>query len=238
MTQRGRSRDGLVLNRAFVDYLRSLPGAVALWPLHETSGSNADEVVNNNDGTYSGPTLANALTPAGTYAPYFDGINDAVEIYSAGFNGVFNPALFTVMILCRFDGVWGDANFYTALQIGVDVNNRILLYKANSANVWRVFFSAGGSAAQRDNSSAPTDYFVSSMTGDKAGNVLRMFFNNAQIGADSAYSGTWAGALTTGWTDIGSLGGALYFKGWEAYVFVANQAYSPAQIAEIYARLG
>ena len=54
---------------------------VAYWPLYEKSGTNAKDLSDNvNDGTYSGVTLANEVSPQGTFAPDFDGVSDNVAI--------------------------------------------------------------------------------------------------------------------------------------------------------------
>lgn len=55
------------------------PTPVACWPLHEDSGTTANDVAGTNDGTYSGPTLGQEGI-LGTTAPSFDGSDDYIDI--------------------------------------------------------------------------------------------------------------------------------------------------------------
>ena len=56
---------------------------IRLFYLDERSGSSAkDHSSNARTGTYSGPTLMNALQPSGKNAALFDGINDYIDIIS------------------------------------------------------------------------------------------------------------------------------------------------------------
>lgn len=58
-------------------------GLIAHWPLDETSGTNADEVVANNDGSYNNDVALNQEGACGSTnsAIYFDGDSDGDEDY-------------------------------------------------------------------------------------------------------------------------------------------------------------
>ncbi len=53
-------------------------GMVAWWPLDETSGTNANEIINNNDGTHHGNPNPVSAKVAG--ALIFDGVDDYIEV--------------------------------------------------------------------------------------------------------------------------------------------------------------
>lgn len=63
----------------YVNFSEIGPTPVACWPLHEDSGTTANDVAGANDGTYIGPTLGQA-GPLGTTAPSFDGTDDYVDV--------------------------------------------------------------------------------------------------------------------------------------------------------------
>lgn len=60
-------------------------GPIAHWPLTESSGTTAADLIDSpdQDGTYSGVTLAATDGPiSGELAPSFDGVNDEIDAYS------------------------------------------------------------------------------------------------------------------------------------------------------------
>ena len=61
---------------------------IAYWPLWEASGATAEDISGNGfDGAYTGVTLGQEGIGDGNTCPLFDGANDYVDIYSAGFAG-------------------------------------------------------------------------------------------------------------------------------------------------------
>jgi len=70
------------------------------YKLNETSGTSAiDYSGNGYHGTYSGVTLASAN---GVFSPdkmpLWDGVNDFLNFYTAGFAGAFNPDEFSMLL--------------------------------------------------------------------------------------------------------------------------------------------
>lgn len=62
----------------YANFSEITPTPVACYPLHEDSGTTANDLAGSNNGTYNGPTLGqNELL--GTTAPSFDGADDYTE---------------------------------------------------------------------------------------------------------------------------------------------------------------
>ena len=109
-----------ILGGSYADKVLSY-GPIAYWPLWETAGASAACLVNPaQSGTAVGVTWANDATGAfGTAAPFFDGANDDINIYTAALAAAFSGHVGSLMVWCRVAnaGVWTDG----AARLSVNV---------------------------------------------------------------------------------------------------------------------
>lgn len=225
---------GLVMGANF-------PALIDYWKLDEASGTAAIDAVDTaRNGLYVGsPALASVTGAGGTMrpAPTFDAVNDQVT-FSAGaltsMTALFNPLEGTLAAWAKVSAAsnWSDATQRSIIEIGVDVNNRILVFKI-SPNTIQFFFRSGGSQVLVSQVTSTLNWFHLAITWSQSTNKIRPYFNGVQVGADLAYPGVWAGTLTALWTQIGSLTSALLWNGALAHVALWNAALSAAQIAQI-----
>lgn len=120
---------------------------IAYWPLNEASGGTAEDLSGNNyDGSYTGVDLGQTGIGDGNTAPYFDGTNDYVNIYSTGFRDVFNGAEGTVVIWAKvFNAdVWTDGNVRYPTEFRVDGSNYVYAWTKFSNNSLASYYYAGG----------------------------------------------------------------------------------------------
>lgn len=220
---------------------------IAYWPLWETSGSAAwDLVVNlrapdplSRDGTYVGVTLGEPGIGDGNTSVLLDGNNDYINIFSAGLAAAFNGAAGTAAIWARvFDlATWSDGTIRKALLLRADVNNRIFLHKVDvPANDWRHEYRAGGVIeGQNTGGLTSTDWIHYAVTWDKVADEVRSFIAGTQSGPTADTLGVWAGALSNVRTLIGanSMVPANVWHGWLAHGMLLDYALAPAGIADL-----
>ena len=121
----------------------ALPGLVAYWPLDEISGTVATSLTAIPNGAYTNaPALANAPFPSGGAAPLFNGVDEAVNIYSAALSAALNWATGWALAWVRIPNaaVWLDATGRNALNLYVDGSNAIQITKGVTNNELRVSY--------------------------------------------------------------------------------------------------
>jgi len=212
---------------------------IAYWPLLETSGTTAtDYSGNSRDGTYSGVSLANALGPDGrNKCPYFDGADDTVDIYSAGFNTDFSGAEGTISGWAKVAAArWTDAQVRRALLLEVDSDNYVQIQKSSTNNVLTFHYKAGGTMEDSQyTTSGPTAWFHWAMSWSATGNIVRYYFNGRQTDTMTAL-GTWAGNFDANQTLIGASQVATptdEWLGWLAHIAVFDSVLSAPAIADL-----
>lgn len=100
------------------------------------------------DGVHNGPTLADAVTPFGTVAPFYDAIGDYTSLYQgASFDAVasgWNEG--TVLIPFKVGpGVWTDnLDRYLVLMADSAINNRCVQLNKTAGNQLRITRTVGG----------------------------------------------------------------------------------------------
>ena len=217
-------------------------GPIAYWPLDEGSGAVARCLVNPaQNGAYTGVTLANDATgPFGTPAPYFDGANDYVNVFTAALDAAFNGATGTVMTWGRVfnAGVWTDAAFRQTVRLLDDGNNYYILRKTNVANQLQGRGNAGGGLATINAAYSSTGWFFLTSTWSDGNNAdeFKLFLNGAQAGAPSAVLNAWSGGgLFANSTVIGA-GSTIpdeLWHGWLAHCAVWDRVLSAGEIATL-----
>ncbi|WP_395707042.1 hypothetical protein, partial [Casimicrobium huifangae] len=137
------------LERASAAFGSSLMGVYALNEreglVAKQSGGVSTVMV---DGVHNGPTLADAATPFGTVAPFYDAIGDYTSLYQgASFDAVasgWNEG--TVLIPFKVGaGVWTDSlDRYLVLMSDSSLNNRCVQISKTSGNQLRITRTVGG----------------------------------------------------------------------------------------------
>lgn len=223
----------------YANYIASL-GAFALWPLSETTGTNADDPIGGFDGTYAaGITLHAATFPDSSPAPLFDATDDVIAIPSVSLDTPFDGAIGTMAgwVKVRTSSVWTDATSRIVLSMGVDANNRIYFNKTAANNRFDMFYAAGGTSKQIANTSySPSRWFHAAITWSKSADQVKFYLDGVQVGSTLTGLGVWAGTLANGFTAVGNFtqsGGAFFWDGYIKYPFVANRVFSAAEIASL-----
>jgi len=205
-------------------------GPIAYWPLWEAAGATAQCLVNPaQNGTYTGVDLANDLVgPFGSPAPYFDGANDYVNVFSAAFAAAFSGLEGTAIFWARVAnaGVWTDGVNRMGLEILADGNNRMLYYKHSGNNQFTWLYVANADFDQRNYTPfSTTNWFCAAITWSDSSNQAIAYINGVQIGAALTPIGTWAGVPINTRTNIGcenTVGPTLVWHGWLAHCVIWN----------------
>ena len=241
---------------------------VGLWPLNEGYGSVAGDLsANGNDGTivngswgsypdarclvnsaqngtYSGVTLNNTLGPDGKAgAPFFDGVNDFVNIYSAALDAAFNGATGSLLIWAKVAnvGVWTDATTRDAFYLYDDSSNyHVARYTGASAAL--AWCKAGAGNAQiQFTPYTSLEWFPHAITWSDANNddEVKLFIEGIQRGATNTGLNAWSGlGLDSAKTAIGANGTAAgnVFHGWLADAALFDYVLPPAAMLDLATR--
>lgn len=207
---------------------------IAYWPLNDTIGTVAkDSSINNRHGLYVGtPALANVAAPRNINTLTFDASNDKVNIYSAALAAAFNGAEGSLMLWIKIGAAeWADSTQRNMFYLSADASNRVELYKSTNANQIAMSYRAGGVAkALTVNNISHTDWWSYQVTWSKSNDRLFFYINGTQINTPITGLGTFAGALASTATNIGSITTAQLFKGSIAHVVLLNREATPAEV--------
>lgn len=216
-------------------------GVVGLWPLNEVTGTVAQEITAGRNITYNGPTLQGAAGPAMLMgnAPSFSGSSQSVDFPAGALTalnaaGVFKPDEGGLSAWAKMldAGHWASATQFVIAQFSADGNNKFTLLK-DAANRVSANFVVGGNFTTPNSALSTLAWFQIGMTWSKSLNKMRFYVNGAQIGADSAYTGTWAGSLAAAETHIGSGNGSAYWPGWIDQVVLCNRLITASEMAAL-----
>lgn len=223
----------------YSDILLSL-SPIAYWKLDETSGSTAfDSSGNGFDGTYSGVTLAAATGPDGAPAPSFDGVNDYVNVYSAGLASAFNPAEGTIVAWARVasSAIWTDGAVRRVINLETNTNNRLHITRTTANGQMQFFYRTNTSFTQSVSLAglSPVTYMHYGQTWSSSANEFKAYYGGSQTGSTQSGLSTWAGSLSSTATNIGIqfTSGTSPWHGSIAHVALFDYALSPAQIATL-----
>ena len=192
---------------AWREILRTQPDhLLALWRLNETAGTAvADSSGNGRSGTATGVTWVPA-GPNGARAASFDGVNDLVNVYSAGLAGAFNGDEGSLLLWCRAANadVWADGSFRRLVYFGADADNEIFCDKTNSGSV-RLYREGDGTAdyASTDGAALGTAWHCLAMTWSATADENRYYLDGALLDTDTGL-GSWDGALSNTLTTLGA----------------------------------
>jgi hypothetical protein len=223
----------------FGDYSKAVLGLgpLAYWPLNETSGTAAVDLVGAHNGTYTGVDLAQSQPPF--TAPLFDGTNDYCNIYSAWLTSNFTGQEGALAYWAKVSGagVWADGKNRYAVTLYVDANNTVQTRKSSAENTANLLYQAGGTVKQINISTTTTAWAHYAMTWSKTADQMIVYYNGAQSGATQTGLGTFEGGPSAISSTIGSYSVApvLVFSGWLAHAALWNRALTATEVANLYA---
>jgi hypothetical protein len=213
---------------------------IAYWILGEESGTNAACQVNSaQDGTYTGVNLGSCLSPDGiNFAPYFDGANDYVNVYSATLNAVFDGQSGSLAIWCKMAdaSVWTDGSFRRSCVLRADDNNRVILKKQDVANQIGYNYIAGGvNTNNAANIGSPVSWHHTVLTWDQSADEVIWYVNGIQQGAIVGGLGVFVGNLAATTTVIGadSTVPALVWHGWLSHCAIWDRPLTAAEVLDL-----
>lgn len=184
---------------------------ITYWPLWETTGTTATDLMGLSDATYvNGVSLNNILGPDGTNnAPLFNGSNNYVNLYKAALAAAFSGAAGSVLIFSKIaSAALTDGSEHHCFRLRVDVNNHVSVYKTTTNNSYSLTYSAGGTAKTVTVNTSSTNWLQLVITWDINAGVdgeVKAYLNGAQTGSTLTALGTWAGSLNANTTVMGSL---------------------------------
>jgi hypothetical protein len=202
--------------------------------MNETSGTNADDATSeNNDGTYSGVTLNSIASPvAGDNAPLWGGVNDTLNVFSAGLAADFNGQEFTIGVWVKMSGagVWTDATERRILHWQADASNEIRISKNTTSNQIQFQYIAGGTTKSITYTISTTNWFRVELTVSKAGDYMRAYVDGVQVGSTQTGLGTFTGSLTAARYGSRANGTAFYHSG---YLYHGRYGTSPLSAGDV-----
>lgn len=212
---------------------------IAYWPLSEPSGAAAIDQTGRYHGAYTGVDLNYPGVGDGGSAPFFDGINDFCNIYSAALATAFNGAEGAVSIWMKVSGagVWTDATLRRLMGLRVDANNQVNLSRSATSNTLLCQYLAGATSKTVSiGSQSSTDWLHLAMTWSKSADQMKVYFQGVQTGATQTGLGTWAGTFNSTRANIGadSTVPATVWSGNLAHAAIWTRALSAGEIAELY----
>ncbi len=224
--------------QSLASYIRGLSGIIQYQPMDETSGSVAVDYSGNSfDGTHVGATLAGD-TFAGQPCPTYDGNNDNNQLDEVGLETVFDPLEGTwVLFLKMTQAQWQSAGVDKAWGIvGVDVSNRIMIYKSAADRI-AILHNVGGVSKALVYTTVSSDYGVYVpiiYSWSSSGNELDLFTNESKATATFP-AGAWTGSdLTTTYCQVMSRIGGLFSPGSASTFVLFNRALSTADKTALY----
>lgn len=217
---------------------------IAYWPLWETSGLIARDLVadlrapdaGSKDGTYVGATFDPSYDGIGdgNTAPFFDGVNDRVEVFTTAFRDDWNGAELSVAMWFKVNpGAWTDSANRRTFSFLADANNFAEFEKQPADNDARWIYRAGGTYSIITLSGETSEEWVHlALTASASDDEVIAYIHGSIQGAPAVGLGTWAGPLVDLKSVIGAQEGTSSpWHGWLAHVAVFDTVLSGPDIA-------
>ncbi len=213
---------------------------IAFWPLDDTSGTVARELVSSLDGVYLNPTgFTLGADGIGDGAPSVL-FNDAgedngnVSTYSSGLSSVFDGAEGSHGVWTKIlnASIWTDGVFRYTIHNYADGDNRMYLGKMTTSNQWRRYYESGN--VGKNQTAAVTtsvDWVHWLTTWSEAADEVKTYRDGVQWGVTATSLGVWsAGALHASFQRISTTQGTVgEWKGWLAKGVIFDKPLSAAE---------
>jgi len=202
---------------------------IAFWRLNETSGTAAvDSSPEGNNGTYTGVDLANAAGPDGVLVPYWDGVNDYINIDSAGLDADFDDTECTLSVWVKPVN-WNDGANHQIIEIQNNVPQRLTIAKTSTAD--KVEFRwFGGNLDVAGITNATNAWMHFAITRSEAANEVKLWVNGAQVSTTKVSGSATGVSISLGLIGAYITTPAAVWKGWIANVALWKVALTPAEI--------
>ena len=172
----------------------------------------------------------------GLTAPYYDGVNDYCNIYSAALAAAFNGAEGTLLTWARVSGagVWTDGATRYIARLRADDSNEITIRKAIGADTFYFSYIAGNTFEELAMTQSATGWLCAALTWSKSQELVQYAVNGVIVGTD-VNLGVWSGNLapTTAVLGAGNTSAGNPWSGLIGPTLLANRAFSPAEIAAL-----
>jgi hypothetical protein len=212
---------------------------VRYWPMNETTGTAAVDVVNGGNGTYTGVDLANAAGPFPPSSHPLFGTGDRLNVYGAALNTAFPGNEGTLLVWCKVSaaGIWSDGATHRVANFQTSGNPWVTMLKTATNKLQTYRRGNDGTAAGLATiSTTTTDWFYFGQTWSASNNRQRSYLNGAQQGADQAGVTAWGNSLNANLTNIGALNNVpdAPWSGWLGHAILLNYEATAAQILKAY----
>jgi hypothetical protein len=222
--------------------IRNLFGSssfVAFWPLTESSGTTIYDISGNGrNGTYIGPTLANAAPPKGNKPiPLFDGVNDFGVLYSASLNTGMNKDEGTLYHFAKvYDASCWAGAFRTAIMLRADADNYVYSRISSLANAYQMSYKAGGTDKGLAFTISSLAWNQYGFSWSKAADQVKYYINGSQSGATQTSLGTWVGDISSTYTNLGANANtpSQTWYGWLASMILLNRPATATEFSRAY----
>lgn len=203
---------------------------IAYWPLNEISGGTAvnhGSLGSDVDGTYNSVSLAQTEAPGGGCAPYFDGTNSWVTVYSTTLRDNFPLSKGTILAWCRLESYGG---WDWILYFMNDSSNEGLEIRDNGTDSLYYGYTSG---FNKTISFTPNVWRLVAITYDDDINESYWCLNDSKTYGGVAVTLN-ANFLSSYGTGIGGRWNGWRIDGYIAHAAIWDRALSSEEIALIY----
>ncbi|MBE0410667.1 MAG: hypothetical protein IBX69_13135 [Anaerolineales bacterium] len=227
-------------SRSYIDrIIGSAP--LVYFPLNETAGTTANNLGTLDtaaNGIYTGVDLADTPAPGGGRAPFFDGTNDYVNIYSTALRDAFDGDEGSKMIWMKVAnaGVWTDAKVRAGIRLYADGSNRMHIAKRSQVYETAFYYQTGGAVNLLVHSTSDVNWICYVMTWKVgAGGGVYGYYNGIEFDNLGPIANSFAGSLHASNCCIGSYDVTLSnpWHGWLAHGAVWDRVLTPTEVARL-----
>lgn len=182
---------------------------IGLWPLTETSGVVADELVNGYDGTLDTVTFGDPGIRLGEFSVFFDTGAGSCDIGVSGVLNAFDGTKGTAIMWIRNSGViWNSGFRHTFFRLYTNASNQIEFFKSATDYTLGFSYIAGGTGATLTATTSeifgtdtPDEWFSVAIRWARTGTnnttlVMHLYVNGRFVRSESFTNPAWSGALT------------------------------------------
>lgn len=224
-----------------VSYMSKVLGysPVGYWPLNESSGLVAYDISGNgNHAVYTAAVaLADADTPFGMKAPFFDPAAGTVQVVipENTFTSVFNGNEGAIVVAAKVvnAGFWTDGVSHQVYRFQVDADNEIYSRKEVSDGLFRGRrIGSANSDIISNTGVSTTDWFVIGLDWSIASDYFRMYWNGVDLGSPHNSLDNYVGVLNVAIIGARSAN-SVEWHGWISNMSVFGAPLGPSGHADL-----